>query len=61
MLYDIEFHYFSSLGSECVALYAIAQDLDYWNIRQWRKFYTDLEKEQNKHLTQVKIRPHASF
>lgn len=61
MLYDIEFHYFDKRGKETTYVYESGVNLDLWNIRHWRKFYYDLEKEQNKHLTQVKFRPHASF
>lgn len=49
MICDIYFEYLSeSLEYRYRKIYS-SVDLDYWNIRQWRKLYFELSKEKEKY------------
>lgn len=49
MLCNIYFEYIDSSCKYSFKIVASAVDLDYWNIRQWRKLYLQLHKEKQKY------------
>ena len=61
MLCDIEFVYFDDEGKQQTFVLEQGIDLDYWNIRQFRRLLFLFSKQQEYQLSQLVIRPYASF
>ena len=57
VLCDLVFCYFDDAGNEVNEVVETGVDLDYWNIRQWRRLYFLLYQRQKNCLTQLKILP----
>lgn len=57
MLYDLVFVSFDNEGRVSYETIEQSIDLDYWNIRQWRRLYLLLEKRNVERSTSLEIRP----